>query len=144
MSDTQTAKATTIQSPPRPTLADLAADIDRLNEEIEQAFRQVIERVFEAGNKLNNVKDLVGHGHFGAWLKTNCKLPERTAQRYMRVADHRKEIEEKLKFENATVADISLRQAERLITKSPPPDEEKNRPVDPPMSLAQSTFLETT
>jgi hypothetical protein len=79
-------------------------------------MRHCIIRAFDAGELLSKAKAAVPHGKWAQWLEDNCKLPERTAQRYMRLHDNRKEIEEGLKLKSAAVADLTLRQAEQLIT----------------------------
>jgi hypothetical protein len=72
---------------------------------------------FHAGADLNKAKAAVPHGNWAQWLEANCELSERTAVRYMRLADNRKMVEEEMKSNSATVADFTLRQAEKLITK---------------------------
>ena len=70
-------------------------------------------RALQAGDLLNKAKVSVPHGGWKDWLAKHCNLSERTAQRYMKLAENRQMIEAKMK--TATVADLTLRQAERLI-----------------------------
>jgi hypothetical protein len=58
------------------------------------------------GDMLAQAKAKLSHGEWLPWLKDNCLLSERTAQRYMAAAERRKELEEKLKDKSATVADF--------------------------------------
>ena len=74
---------------------------------------------FHAGGLLNKAKANMDHGEWSQWLKDNCQLTERTAQRYMRLAENRQMLEAEMKSKSATVADFTLRQAERLITARP-------------------------
>jgi hypothetical protein len=86
-----------------------------------EGIRNSVICAFEAGELLKRAKAKVPHGEWKQWLKANCELKERTAQRYMRLAENRKAIEEKLKDKNATVADLTVRLAERLITDQSQP-----------------------
>jgi hypothetical protein len=111
---------TPVPSSAEPTLTDYA---QRINERLKamadamvDGIRNSVTCAFEAGELLRRVKAKVPHGAWKKWLKKNCDLKERTAQRYMKLAENRKAIEEKLKGENATVADLTVRRAERLIT----------------------------
>jgi hypothetical protein len=111
--------------PPDPTLTDYAR---RINQHLKAMADAMIEGIrnsvicaFEAGELLKRAKAKVPHGEWKQWLKANCELKERTAQRYMRLAENRKAIEEKLKDKNATVADLTVRLAERLITDQSQP-----------------------
>jgi hypothetical protein len=71
-----------------------------------------------AGDLLIKAKaELKQHGAWLPWLKQNCKMSERTAQLYMRMARNREAIEAK----SATVADLSLRGAMAVIAP-PKPD----------------------
>ena len=45
-----------------------------------------IEHAIRAGEALIQAKQLVEHGQWLPWLRDNCKMSERTAQNYMRVA----------------------------------------------------------
>ena len=43
------------------------------------------EHAIEAGRLLVDAKAAVAHGEWSAWLKANCSLGERSAQRYMQI-----------------------------------------------------------
>jgi hypothetical protein len=73
-----------------------------------KASHSVVERAIRFGGILKKAKDAIGHGTWGKWLKDNCKIKERTAQRYMKLADSPK-VQEKMKSD--TVSDLSLRKA---------------------------------
>jgi DUF3102 family protein len=83
--------------------------------EIKKAEQNALLRAFEAGTLLIQAKAKYGHGVWGAWLNANCELSERTAQRYMKLAEGRPKLEQIMKSKNATMADLTLAEAERLL-----------------------------
>jgi Protein of unknown function (DUF3102) len=54
-------------------------------DEVRIALRREIADVVKIGELLKEAKDAAGHGNFRSWLKEECALSERTAQRYMAV-----------------------------------------------------------
>src|SRR5947207_1242560 len=84
-------------------LKALATGINECIALISRAMQHCVERAFEAGDLLNKAKASVPHGNFAQWLEENCKLSERTAVRYMRLAANRKTIEDELKKKSATM-----------------------------------------
>ena len=58
-------------------------------------------------------KGRMEHGEWLPWLKQNCGVPERTAQRYMRLADGSSRPDTRRKSD--TMADLTLTGAERLL-----------------------------
>jgi hypothetical protein len=100
------------------TLADLAVRINAEHEAACAAIKSGAEHAMAAGDLLIKAKaELKQHGAWLPWLKQNCKMSERTAQLYMRMARNREAIEAK----SATVADLSLRGAMAVIAP-PKPD----------------------
>jgi hypothetical protein len=84
--------------------------------EIKKAEQNALARAIEAGTLLIQAKAKYGlHGLWGTWLNTNCELPERTAQRYMKLAEGRPKLEQIMKDKSATMADLTLVEAERLL-----------------------------
>jgi ParB family chromosome partitioning protein len=76
-------------------LAALAAEINADHDAGESAYGLGLQHFRAAGEKLLRAKSACGHGRWLPWLKEHCpKIPERTAQRYMRLA------------KSATVADL--------------------------------------
>lgn len=77
----------------------------------------------QAGRLLIEAKSKVKHGGWLTWLKDNCCLSERTAQRYMRLAAKVPELD----LEDATrVSDLPIREALKVIADegvgvTPPP-----------------------
>jgi hypothetical protein len=85
----------------------LAAQICEAHAGVRAAATTAAERAIEAGHALLEAKALVAHGQWLPWLKQYCRLPERTAQFYMKIA--------KLGLKPATVADIGLKAAAAAI-----------------------------
>jgi hypothetical protein len=97
------------------SLADLAARINAEHAEADEAVSRSLAHAMAAGDMLNEAKALVAHGQWLPWLKDQCRIPQRTAQHYMRLAKHRAEIEMK----SATVANLTVRAAARLVDPTP-------------------------
>jgi DUF3102 family protein len=93
-------------------------DLDALGKEVcrhvaagANAVQNFVEHALAAGDALVRAKTQIKHGSWGDWLKKFCGLNERTAQRYMRIAEHRAEL-------NPThVSDLSMSAALKLIAK---------------------------
>jgi Protein of unknown function (DUF3102) len=96
------------------SLCDLAARIRSEHEACGQALKASVEHAMSAGDLLIEAKAQLQHGQWLPWLKDNCGLSPRMAQNYMRLADHRAEIEAKCE----TVAHLTIRQALTLLTES--------------------------
>ncbi len=55
--------------------------------EIRTLMKRTAQNIIEVGQKLIEVKDKLGHGRFGDWLNSEFDWDERTARRFMTVAD---------------------------------------------------------
>jgi hypothetical protein len=87
-------------------LGTLAAEIAEHHGAAGAATRDAIRHAVEAGRRLAEAKELVGHGGWLAWLKANVPgISPRTAQRYLAAAHHA--------GENATVSFFRLRDLAR-------------------------------
>jgi DUF3102 family protein len=75
------------------------------------ATTEMLTHAFAVGDALNKAKKLAGHGHWLHWLDAECGLSPRSAQAYMRLANHR----EKLEANTQHAAHLSVRGALRLI-----------------------------
>lgn len=95
-------------------LDDLAARIRAAHDGVQTAARSSIEHALTAGDLLIHAKRRLKHGEWLPWLEEHCKLSERTAQAYMRLAKHRGFVEAK----SAVIADLTVAGALDLI--SPP------------------------
>jgi N6-adenosine-specific RNA methylase IME4 len=104
-------------------LAKLATQINAEHQAVIGAVKRGIEHAFAAGELLLEAKAKVGHGGWLSWLAENCPdVSERSAQRYMKLAEGRVVLEAK----SATVADLTLREAERILSPDlAPPDPEE-------------------
>jgi N6-adenosine-specific RNA methylase IME4 len=99
-------------SPPASlTLDDLAARIKAEHEQTIGAIRTSAEHAMRVGDLLIEAKKLVKHGEWLPWLAQHCDMSESLAQRYMRLARARTEIE--ANTDNCT--DLSILGAMRLL-----------------------------
>jgi hypothetical protein len=95
---------------------ELANRIKACVAEIKKAEQNALARAIEAGMLLIQAKAKYGqHGVWKSWLNANCELSERTAQRYMKLAEGRNKLEQIMKSKNATMADLTLVEADRLL-----------------------------
>lgn len=62
-------------------------DVARCTSEIRDLVRRAARDIIEIGERLLRVKAALGHGRFGAWLRAEFAWDERTAQRFMQVAE---------------------------------------------------------
>lgn len=94
-------------------LADLAGRINTEHEACHASMQKGLEHALKAGALLLEAKAGLPHGEWLPWLGNNCPgISERSAQRYMRFTQNRGELESK----TATVADLTIRAAEGLLT----------------------------
>lgn len=66
--------------------ATLAIEINALNDELEFSMGYMLSKAALIGQKLNQAKQQLPHGEFGDWLKVNCRVTQRQAQKYMKLA----------------------------------------------------------
>jgi DNA modification methylase len=105
------------------SLADLAARIRQEHEASAAAMKRSLEHAIAAGKLLNEAKAQLKHGQWLPWLREHCRVPERTATLYMRLAKHFGEI--------GNVADLSIRDAVALINEA---DATEPDSLEPPPS----------
>jgi hypothetical protein len=114
------------QSQPALPLADLGKKIKSDHEALVGRLRGIVPSAIGIGEDLNNAKRLLGHGGFLKWVKLNCAMTNKTAERYMALATGKDALNAKLqelsrdaddKFE--MLSNLSLAAAERLISKKP-------------------------
>jgi hypothetical protein len=87
----------------------IEAEIRTEHEACCRAARTSLEHAIKCGTLLLEAKDMLEHGQWLSWLHDNCRLSERTAQRYMRLARNPK---------SATVADLGVAAADRMLAAS--------------------------
>ncbi len=86
-----------------------------INEHIvaaEAATRRGLEHAIAAGLLLIEARELVVHGEWLPWLQANCRLGQRQAQTYMRLARNRHRLDA---VRNAAAAHLTIAAAEALI-----------------------------
>jgi hypothetical protein len=71
----------------------------------------LVTRAIRLGEQLKQAKDRVEHGKWLGWLLKSCDLKERTAQRYMRLVEHRDKIDAHCKEKSVTMTDLTLNKA---------------------------------
>jgi hypothetical protein len=100
---------------PTPTTAELAADIRRLNSEVENALLSAVAYAIEAGKALIAAKKLVGHGHWEPYVIYECHISMSTAQNYMKLARHEDAVRPLLSPKAQGVGYLKMTEALRLI-----------------------------
>jgi hypothetical protein len=99
---------------PRPTLDDLASQIEHEHKASERKVGEALAHARKAGELLIAVKTLLPHGQFGRWIGDHCSFSQDTANLYMRIARRWPEISER-------VQNMSLREVAKLVTGSSSP-----------------------
>jgi hypothetical protein len=99
-------------------LSNLAARIKAAHEAL--TGKNVVPRAVQAGEWLKEAKDKLDHGQWQDWLEKNCDLKERTAQRYMKLADNKAKLMEKVRTatrgsKTVTMSDLSISDALNLV-----------------------------
>src|SRR5215470_20057697 len=102
-------------------------DLDALAKEVSKhlqasaaAAQNFLEHALAAGDALIRAKKQVKPGNWYSWL-CSCDLSEDKAQRYMKLAAHRAELDP------ARVRGLSLRAALKLIGSQPPADSKQKK-----------------
>lgn len=95
------------------TLEQLASRINEDHEAVLAAYRSSIERALDAGNRLDEVKQRVGYGHYGAWVKRNCSFSIASAQLYHRIARRLAEMPDM----RAKILELDLNKADELMRR---------------------------
>jgi hypothetical protein len=108
MSDNINTKPEIVKTDDRKALVEI---IRTSHQAVRNAAHNILREAITAGEALLKLKASVSHGEWGHYLRRHCELGERTAQVYMRLAEHRAELE----ANPQRAADLSLRGALRLI-----------------------------
>ena len=85
--------------------------IQQKTEEIKVLMRRTAQDVFDIGQKLSEIKNRLGHGHFGSWLKAEFDWSERTAQNFIRVYES---------FKSENVSDLNFSQTALYVLAAAP------------------------
>jgi Protein of unknown function (DUF3102) len=92
----------------------LAGEINAAHAAVKLHTTATIEEAMNAGDRLREAKELVGHGGWLPWLREHCPhVSERTAHNYMRQAKCRSQIESRIR----SAADFSQRDALELCAE---------------------------
>jgi Protein of unknown function (DUF3102) len=83
----------------------------------EAASKRGLEHAIAAGTLLIEAKELVAHGEWLPWLQANCRISERRAQVFMRLARNRHRLEA---IKSAETTDLTIAAAEALVGKPRP------------------------
>jgi hypothetical protein len=97
------------------SLPEMATQINEAHEKCVQSVSMALEHARQAGELLQQAKDVLAHGQWLPWLKANCPFSERVAQNYMRVAREWPTIQQ---AKTNRGADLTYRQAIHLLTHS--------------------------
>jgi phage N-6-adenine-methyltransferase len=92
--------------------------VQQRTSEIRTLMQRTAQDLVEIGQKLIEVKARLGHGLFGAWLQAEFEWSERTAQRYMSVAQA---------FKSDTVSVLANAEAKALYLLAAPSTPERVR-----------------
>jgi hypothetical protein len=101
---------------PADDLAALATTIKTKHRAVVDGIKGTVRAAMDAGDALAKAKAAVAHGEFAAWLRDNSDVMPRTAQDYMRLAAHRKQIETAMRDQSEG---LSIAGALRMIRQSP-------------------------
>jgi hypothetical protein len=96
------------------SLADLATRINAEHRAVAGALKSALAHAIAAGELLWQAREQLPHGEWLPWLKANCSIPERTVRHYLRLTKSR----EALTDENGNVADLTVREAVKLIART--------------------------
>ena len=120
-------------------LEALALAINEEHALAEQYATMAIHRARRAGDLMLTAKQRVAHGQWLPWLKANCPtIKDRTARAYMQLARNWATLESK----TATVADLTINEALRLLAE-PRPEPEPELGFEPePLTAEEQASLD--
>ena len=89
--------------------------VQQRTDEIRELVRKTAQDIVDIGAKLTEVKNRLGHGHFGAWLDGEFGWTDRTAQRFMSVAE---------RFKADNLSDVRIAPSALYLLAAPSTPEE--------------------
>jgi hypothetical protein len=94
------------------TLDQYKTEINTAYKAMTDAAKDIVPRAIRFGELLNRAKDETRHNDWLTWLKENCALEKRTAQRYMKLATNKAKVNAWLQGLSVDeVRDVSLNKA---------------------------------
>jgi hypothetical protein len=111
------------ESTPTPSLAERINQAHRL---VLHRTKSVVERAIACGELLIEAREKEAEPRkWLEWLKKNCPDVERTARRYVRLAENEAKIEKWAVEKLATLANLTLAEAERIAGEGEQPTEQQ-------------------
>jgi hypothetical protein len=96
------------------SLDELAGRIRKQHRQYCKSIKSGLEHAIEAGRLLKTARDKLSHGEWLGWIEDNCRFSQRTAENYVRLANH----ETELKANSQCVADLTLRAALATLARA--------------------------
>ncbi len=107
-----------------PLEAQVAERVRSSAEKIRSTVQKTIEDIIVVGQELLAVKESVGHGHFGAWVRAEFGWTERTAQNFMSVA-------ERFGANPKLISDLTIQPTAAYLLAAPSaPDEARQQAIE--------------
>ena len=98
--------------------SNIATAINAAHQAVKDAERSVVRHAAECGRLLNAAKATVPHGRWQAWVQERCSFSMRSAQLYMKLADH---LADGDPAKAQRVADLNLREIQALLVEREAP-----------------------
>jgi hypothetical protein len=112
---------------PKPSAATIR-QINAAHDAVINAARDALQNAFRAGELLCAVKDGQDHGDWETWLSNNCaNISPRTARLYMNLSRKEDALMAAAEQNGNTVADLSVREAQKLLAKPLTPEQKAER-----------------
>jgi len=96
----------------REILKELAPEINKYHRVVEESLQTSLEYAIRAGILLIRAKFHARHGNWIVWVNASCDFGLRTAQFYMQLATHRKELNAK------SISHLTVSDAVKLLQQS--------------------------
>jgi hypothetical protein len=117
-------------------LGQLAEEANQFAELVEQHAVGAVGAAVECGRRLVTIKSRVGHGGWGKWLGQNWLYDQRTAERYMSLAEHSGAIADAPTMTRALQVIADIREVDRVEAgkspkRKPEPEPEPEPEAEP-------------
>ena len=115
--------------------SQLAAEINLLHEAAEQHASQAVVYAARCGEKLCQAKEALGHGQWLPWLEASCRVKERQARKYMKLAREMPELLDPNRHSSADL--LGINHAIALLTA----DEEVKTEIQSRLDAGESVTV---